>query len=78
MTRGNFGTNHESASLGGTVGRFDYFGEFAHLGTDNDLPNNKYRNKTFAGRFGVAHRPQHRPQRHRPVDRPAVSNRRTA
>ena len=34
--------------------RFDYFSEFAHLGTDNDLPNNKYRNKTYAGRFGVA------------------------
>jgi vitamin B12 transporter len=51
---GNFNTNHESVSLGGTVRRFDYFGEFAHLGTDNDLPNNKYRNKTFAGRFGGA------------------------
>ena len=51
---GNFGTNHESVGLGGTVRRFDYFGEFAHFGTDNDLPNNAYRNKTFAGRFGVA------------------------
>jgi iron complex outermembrane receptor protein/vitamin B12 transporter len=51
---GNFGTDHESASLGGAVHRVDYFGEFAHLGTDNDLPNNKYRNKTFAGRLGVA------------------------
>ena len=36
------------------MGRFDYFSEFAHLGTDNDLPNNKYRNKTYAGRFGGA------------------------
>jgi len=51
---GNFNTNHESVSLGGTVRRFDYFAEIAHLGTDNDLPNNKYRNKTFAGRFGGA------------------------
>jgi vitamin B12 transporter len=54
LDAGNFSTNHEAASLGGTVGRFDYFGEFAHLGTANDLPNNKYRNKTFAGRFGGA------------------------
>ncbi|MEO8255749.1 MAG: TonB-dependent receptor [Acidobacteriota bacterium] len=54
LDAGNFSTNHEAASLGGTAGRFDYFGEFAHLGTDNDLPNNKYRNKTFAGRFGGA------------------------
>jgi vitamin B12 transporter len=51
---GNFSTDHESASLGGTIRRFDYFGEFAHLGTDNDLPNNAYRNRTFAGRLGVA------------------------
>jgi len=51
---GNFSTHHESAALGGAVGRFDYFGEFAHLGTDNELPNNAYQNKTFAGRFGLA------------------------
>jgi iron complex outermembrane receptor protein/vitamin B12 transporter len=51
---GNLGTNHESAAAGGTVHRLDYFGEFAHLGTDNDLPNNAYGNKTFAGRAGVA------------------------
>jgi iron complex outermembrane receptor protein/vitamin B12 transporter len=54
LDAGNFNTNHESVGLGGTVGRFDYFGEFAHLGTDNDLPNNKYRNSTVAGRFGGA------------------------
>ena len=54
LDAGNFSTNHEAASLGGTVGRFDYFSEFAHFGTDNDLPNNKYRNKTYAGRFGGA------------------------
>jgi len=51
---GNLGTNRESAAAGGTVRRFDYFSEFEHLGTDNDLPNNKYRSKTYAGRFGVA------------------------
>jgi iron complex outermembrane receptor protein/vitamin B12 transporter len=51
---GNFGTDHESVGLGGAAGRVDYFAEFAHFGTDNKLPNNAYRNKTFAGRFGVA------------------------
>ena len=51
---GNLGTNRESAGVGGTVGRVDYFSEFAHFGTDNDLPNNEYSNKTYAGRFGVA------------------------
>lgn len=51
---GNLGMNRESVSIGGVVQRFDYFSEFSHLGTDNDLPNNQYRNKTYAGRFGVA------------------------
>jgi iron complex outermembrane receptor protein/vitamin B12 transporter len=51
---GNFGTNHESVGIGGTVHRFDYYSEFGHFGTDNDLPNNRYQNKTFAGRFGGA------------------------
>jgi vitamin B12 transporter len=50
---GNLATHHEAASVGGTVRRFDYFSEFANLQTDNDLPNNKYREKTYAGRFGV-------------------------
>jgi vitamin B12 transporter len=51
---GNLHTNRESASIGGVVQRFDYFSEFSHLGTDNDLPNNQYRTKTYAGRFGAA------------------------
>jgi vitamin B12 transporter len=51
---GNLGTHHESASVGGVLTRFDYFSEFSHLATDNDLANNRYRNKTYAGRFGVA------------------------
>ena len=49
---GNLGTNRESAAIGGTVGRVDYFSELSHLGTDNDVPNNKYRDTTYAGRFG--------------------------
>jgi iron complex outermembrane receptor protein/vitamin B12 transporter len=50
---GNFGTSHEDASLGGAAGRFDYFGDYSHLQTDNSVPNNAYRNNTLAGRFGV-------------------------
>src|SRR5262245_41561877 len=54
LDSGNLTTNRQSASVGGVVQRFDYFSEFAHLGTDNDLPNNKYGIKTYAGRFGAA------------------------
>jgi vitamin B12 transporter len=51
---GNLGTNRESAAVGGTVQRFDYFSEVSHLGTNNDVPNNRYRDTTYAGRFGAA------------------------
>ena len=51
---GNLNTHRESAGAGGTVGRFDYFSEFANMQTDNALPNDKSRNDTYAGRFGVA------------------------
>jgi len=51
---GTLSTDHETLSVGGVVQRFDYFSEFSHVATDNDLPNNRYRNKTYAGRFGVA------------------------
>jgi vitamin B12 transporter len=51
---GNLGTHRESAGAGGTVQRLDYFSEFEHLATDNDVANNAYRSKTYAGRFGVA------------------------
>ena len=51
---GTLSTDHETVSVGGVVQRFDYFSEFSHVATDNDLPNNRYRNKTYAGRFGVA------------------------
>ena len=51
---GNLGTDHESASIGGVVQRVDYFSDVSHLGTDNEVPNNQYRIKTYAGRFGLA------------------------
>jgi vitamin B12 transporter len=50
---GSLGTSHEEASLGGAVKRFDYFGAFSHLQTENDVANNDYRNNTFATRLGV-------------------------
>jgi vitamin B12 transporter len=50
---GNFRTSREDASLGGAVEQFDYFADYSHLQTDNSVPNNAYRNNTFAGRFGV-------------------------
>jgi vitamin B12 transporter len=51
---GNLATDHEAASVGGVVRRFDYFSEFSHLATDNNQPSNRYRVKTYAGRFGAA------------------------
>jgi vitamin B12 transporter len=51
---GNFGTSRQTVSLAGASGRFDYFSEFAHFDTRNDVPNDAYRNNTLAGRFGWA------------------------
>jgi vitamin B12 transporter len=51
---GNLATSHEEASIGGAVERFDYFGAYSHLQTDNDVDNNDYRNDTIASRFGIA------------------------
>jgi len=54
LNSGTLGTHQESAGVGGVVGRVDYFSEFANFETDNDQPNNGYRVKTYAGRFGAA------------------------
>ena len=51
---GNLSTVRNSIAVGGAVRRFDYFSEYAHFRTDNDLPNNRYTNGTYAGRLGVA------------------------
>jgi iron complex outermembrane receptor protein/vitamin B12 transporter len=51
---GNLGTVRNSIAVGGAVRRFDYFSEYAYFRTDNDLPNNRYTNPTYAGRFGLA------------------------
>jgi vitamin B12 transporter len=49
---GNLGTYRQDVAVGGTAQRFDYFAEYSHFATDNDLPNSNYRNDTFAARAG--------------------------
>ncbi|MBI2185713.1 MAG: TonB-dependent receptor [Acidobacteria bacterium] len=51
---GNLGTFETSAGIGGAAGRFDYYSLYSRFQTDNDVPNNAYRNGTYAGRFGAA------------------------
>ena len=51
---GNFDTFNNTASLGGAYGRVDYFSEHSYFTTDNDVPNNRFRNRTSAGSIGVA------------------------
>jgi vitamin B12 transporter len=36
---GNLGTLRSAASLAGAAGRFDYFSEYSHFSTDNNLPH---------------------------------------
>jgi len=50
---GNLSTAHTDIGVGGAVKRFDYFADYSHLQTDNSVPNNAYRNNTFATRVGV-------------------------
>ena len=54
LDAGNFGTSRQDFAVGGVVRRFDYFSDFSHFDTDNEVPNNQFRNNTYAGRFGVA------------------------
>ena len=51
---GNLNTFRNTGSVGGTLGRLDYFTAYSYLTTDNSVPNNAYRNHTFATRVGVA------------------------
>jgi iron complex outermembrane receptor protein/vitamin B12 transporter len=51
---GNLGTFNNALSFGGAYKRFDYFTQYSYYTTDNDVPNNGYKNGTFAGRFGAA------------------------
>ncbi|MGH9344869.1 MAG: TonB-dependent receptor, partial [Terriglobia bacterium] len=49
---GNFGTLRQEASIGGTLGRVDYFSDFMRFDTRNSLPNSSFHNATYAGNFG--------------------------
>ena len=49
---GNFGTYRNEVQLGGTLRRFDYYGAFADLQTQNSLPMDEYHNITEAANFG--------------------------
>lgn len=51
---GRFNTVKNDVSIAGAAKRFDYFSEYSYLRTDNNLPNNRFRNGVYAGRFGVA------------------------
>ncbi len=53
LDAGNLGSSRGDVSFGGAIDRFDYFTDFSHLQTDNSVPNNAYRNSTFASRFGA-------------------------
>ena len=50
---GNLSTTHGDVGFGGAVQRFDYYATYSQLQTDNDVPNNDYRNRTFATRLGA-------------------------
>ena len=50
---GNLDTFRTNASIAGAAKRVDYFSEYSYFTTDNKVPNNGYRNGTYAGRFGV-------------------------
>ena len=50
---GNLGTLRQELAFSGLVGRFDYFIDASRFDTDNDVQNNRFRNDTLAGRFGV-------------------------
>jgi iron complex outermembrane receptor protein/vitamin B12 transporter len=51
---GNLSTDREEVSIGGVARRLDYFSAFSHFGTANEVPNNDFRLKTYAGRAGYA------------------------
>lgn len=51
---GNLATLRNVLSAGGTYKRLDFFSEYSLFTTDNSVPNNQYRNGTYAGRFGLA------------------------
>jgi vitamin B12 transporter len=51
---GTFSTARGSAGVSAKAGRLDYSAEVAGLTTDNDAPNNEFRNLTLSGSAGAA------------------------
>jgi vitamin B12 transporter len=49
---GNFNTYDQIATLSGVLRRFDYFGAFGRIDSDNNLPNDSFHNATYTGNFG--------------------------
>jgi vitamin B12 transporter len=50
---GSFSAARGSAGVSARVGRLDYSADLAGLTTDNDVPNNEFRNTTLSGSAGV-------------------------
>src|SRR5262249_44792428 len=50
---GSFSTARGSGSVAGRSGQFDYSADVAGLTTDNDVPNDRFRNVTASGSAGV-------------------------
>ena len=51
---GTFSTGRASAGVSAKVGRFDYSADVAGFTTDNQAPNNEFRNATLSGSAGGA------------------------
>lgn len=51
---GNFATVQNSERLAGSLGALDYAAAFGYLGTHNQIPNNHFQDRTYAGNFGWA------------------------
>jgi vitamin B12 transporter len=51
---GSFSTGRGSAGIAARAGRFDYSAEAAGLTTENDAPNDTFRNLTLSGSAGAA------------------------
>ena len=51
---GSFSTARGSAGISARMGRVDYSADVAGLTTDNEVPNNRFRNTTASGSAGVA------------------------
>lgn len=54
---GSFSTARGAAGISARAGRFDYSADVAGLTSDNEVPNNRFRNTTLSGSAGVAFGP---------------------